>query len=112
MSTAAVFEHILTCCSLGLRYYAFIAVLSITVWCYTGFPEKGVERTREPTCPGSTECVGRELRKEWGFNLSKFCRYGGVLVSVLVARYGLVVAERAAAGLISNRRMRRELLWW
>lgn len=36
----------------------------------------------------------------------KFCRYGGALVSVLVAHCGLVVAERAAAGLIGNRKMR------
>ena len=29
---AVVFEHILTCCSLGLCYYAVIVVLSILLW--------------------------------------------------------------------------------
>jgi len=32
---AAAFEHILTCCCIGLCYSAVIAVLSIALQCYT-----------------------------------------------------------------------------
>lgn len=84
-------------------------MLSITIQCYTGSTEKGVERMQEPTALGEKSAragSSEKKKKKRSFNLNKFCRYGGALVSELVAHCGLVVAERAAAGLIGNRKMR------
>lgn len=81
-------------------------MLSITIQCYTGSTEKGVERIRDPTALGEKSAWAGSSGKKKEALTYKFCRYGGALVSVLVAHCGLVVAERAAAGLISNRKMR------